>query len=166
MTPFGCGALGVALLHWRGAPGGGEGGVMRPHRSRPVPVVPNSAFVGFRFPPEVIVLALRWHLRYGLSYRDVQELLAERAIEVHHVTIYRNSARSAPRYPKTRNRPERGPRTGDDRADASSGSLARRIQRPNVHATSVLRRALHPLVLEATSRHSMAQPTRVRRVFR
>ena len=62
---------------------------MRPHRSRPVPVVPDSAFVGFRFPPEVIVLALRWYLRYGLSYRDVEELLAERGIEVHRVTIYR-----------------------------------------------------------------------------
>jgi len=40
----------------------------------------RSAFVGFRFPPEVIVLAVRWYLRYGLSYRDVEELLAERDI--------------------------------------------------------------------------------------
>ena len=44
---------------------------------------------GFRFPPEVIVLAVRWYLRYGLSYRDVEELLAERGITVDHVTIYR-----------------------------------------------------------------------------
>jgi IS6 family transposase len=42
----------------------------------------RSAFVGFRFPPEVILLAVRWYLRYGLSYRDVEELLAERGIEV------------------------------------------------------------------------------------
>jgi transposase-like protein len=32
---------------------------------------------------------VRWYLRYGLSYRDVEELLAERGIEVDHVTIYR-----------------------------------------------------------------------------
>src|SRR6266540_2012044 len=50
---------------------------------------PASAFVGFRFPPEVITVAVRWYLRYGLSYRDVEELLGERGIEVDHVTVYR-----------------------------------------------------------------------------
>src|SRR3954468_10777522 len=50
---------------------------------------PRSAFAGFRFPAEVIVVAVRWYLRYGLSYRDVEELLAERGIEVDHVTVYR-----------------------------------------------------------------------------
>jgi transposase-like protein len=35
------------------------------------------------------MIAVRWYLRYGLSYRDVEELLAERGIEVDHVTIYR-----------------------------------------------------------------------------
>lgn len=35
------------------------------------------------------MVAIRWYLRYGLSYRDVEELLAERGIEVDHVTIYR-----------------------------------------------------------------------------
>lgn len=44
---------------------------------------------GYRFPREVIAVAVRWYLRYGLSYRDVEELLAERGIEVDHVTIYR-----------------------------------------------------------------------------
>ena len=48
-----------------------------------------TAFAGFQFPAEVIVLAVRWCLRFGLSYRDVEELLAERGIEVDHVTIYR-----------------------------------------------------------------------------
>jgi transposase, IS6 family len=36
-----------------------------------------------------ITVAVRWYLRYGLSYRDVEELLAERGIEVDHVTVYR-----------------------------------------------------------------------------
>jgi hypothetical protein len=49
----------------------------------------RSAFARFRFPPEVITVAVRWYLRYGLSYRDVEELLAERGVEVDHVTVYR-----------------------------------------------------------------------------
>jgi transposase-like protein len=49
----------------------------------------SSAPAGYRFPREVIAVAVRWHLRYGLSYRDVEELLAERGIEVDHVTVYR-----------------------------------------------------------------------------
>jgi transposase, IS6 family len=49
----------------------------------------SSAPAGYRFPREVIALAVRWYLRYGLSCRDVEELLAERGIEVDHVTIYR-----------------------------------------------------------------------------
>ena len=42
------------------------------------------------------MLALRWYLRYGLSYRDVEELLAERGIAVDHVTIYRWVQRFTP----------------------------------------------------------------------
>ncbi|MDT5105792.1 MAG: transposase, family [Mycobacterium sp.] len=49
----------------------------------------SSPPAGYRFPREVIAVAVRWYLRYGLSYRDVEELLAERGIEVDHVTIYR-----------------------------------------------------------------------------
>jgi transposase-like protein len=37
----------------------------------------------------VIAVAVRWYLRYGLSYRDVEELLGERGIVVDHVTVYR-----------------------------------------------------------------------------
>jgi hypothetical protein len=37
-----------------------------------------SGFTGFRFPPEVILLAVGWYLRYGLSYLDPEELLAGR----------------------------------------------------------------------------------------
>jgi transposase-like protein len=52
------------------------------------PSLSHSAFAGFRFPPEIIVLAVRWYLRFGLSYRDVEELLSERGVEVDHVTVY------------------------------------------------------------------------------
>ena len=44
----------------------------------------------------MILLAVRWYLRYGLSYRDVEELLAERGIDVDHVTIYRWVQRFTP----------------------------------------------------------------------
>jgi transposase-like protein len=64
-------------------------------RSRPsIPL--RSAFAGSRFPPDVIVVAVRWYLRFGLSYRDVEELLAERGVEVDHVTIYRWVQRLTP----------------------------------------------------------------------
>jgi len=59
-------------------------------------IPPRSTFVGFRFPPDVIVLAVRWYLRFGLSYRDVEELLIERGVEVDHVTIYRWVLRFTP----------------------------------------------------------------------
>ena len=67
----------------------------RNRRPRP-PFQTPSAFVGFRFPPDVILLAVRWYLRYGLSYRDLEELLAERGIEVDHVTLYRWVQRFTP----------------------------------------------------------------------
>ncbi|MCP4083441.1 MAG: IS6 family transposase [Actinomycetia bacterium] len=58
--------------------------------------VESAPFAGYRFPPEVILLAVRWYLRYGLSYRDVEELLAERGIDVDPVTIYRWVQRFTP----------------------------------------------------------------------
>jgi IS6 family transposase len=67
------------------------------HRLRIRPIQPpSSAFAGFRFPPEVILIAVRWYLRYGLSYRDLEELLAERGIEVDHVTLFRWLQRFTP----------------------------------------------------------------------
>jgi transposase-like protein len=59
-------------------------------------VPPKSAFAGFRFPPEVIVVAIRWYLRFNLSYRDVEELLVERGVEVDHVTVFRWVQRFTP----------------------------------------------------------------------
>jgi transposase-like protein len=75
--------LRAALLRWLGRPSGGETDRVINSRSG------CSAPAGYRFPREVIAVAVRWYLRYGLSYRDVEELLAERGIEVDHVTVYR-----------------------------------------------------------------------------
>src|ERR1700748_3561122 len=57
-----------------------------------------SVFAGFRFPREVISVAVRWYLRYGLSYRDVEELLAERGVTVDHVSVYRWVQRFTPEF--------------------------------------------------------------------
>src|SRR5215217_2801990 len=79
----------------RGRSGGGTPAMRtarRFHRSIP----PRSTFAGFRFPADVIVLAVRWYLRFGLSYRDVEELLSERGVEVDHVTVYRWVLRFTP----------------------------------------------------------------------
>jgi IS6 family transposase len=73
----------------------GEGPAVK-RRHRPVPTFEFSAFAGFRFPPEVIMLAVRWYLRFGLSYRDLEELLAERGIDVDHVTLFRWVQRFTP----------------------------------------------------------------------
>jgi transposase, IS6 family len=42
-----------------------------------------------QFEPEVILLAIGWYLRFSLSYRDIEELLAERGLSVDHVTVWR-----------------------------------------------------------------------------
>jgi hypothetical protein len=57
---------------------------MRHRRDVPPIQGPSSAFTGFRFPPDVILVAVRWYLRYGLSYRDLEELLSQRGIDVDH----------------------------------------------------------------------------------
>ena len=43
-------------------------------------------------------MAVRWYLRYGLSYRDVEELLAERGVDVDHVTVFRWVQRFTPEF--------------------------------------------------------------------
>ena len=55
-----------------------------------------SPFKWRHFAPEIILMAVRWYLRYSLSLRDVEELLAERGLEVDHTTIWRWVQRYAP----------------------------------------------------------------------
>ena len=54
----------------------GEGFAVKRRRRPPLLSADLSAFAGFRLPPEVIMLAVRWYLRFALSYRDLEELLA------------------------------------------------------------------------------------------
>ena len=50
----------------------------------------SGLFKWRQFEPEVILLAVGWYLRFSLSYRDVEELLAERGLHADHVTVWRS----------------------------------------------------------------------------
>lgn len=70
------------------------------------------AFRGFRFPAEVILWAVRWYLRFPVSYRDLELMLADRGVEVDHVSLHRWVQRFAPeleRRVRRHLRPCRGP---------------------------------------------------------
>jgi IS6 family transposase len=56
----------------------------------------SGLFKWRQFEPEVILLAVGWYLRFSLSYRDVEELLAERSLQADHVTVWRCVQRYAP----------------------------------------------------------------------
>lgn len=57
-----------------------------------------------QFEKEIILHCVRWYLRYSLSYRDLEEIMGERGIEVDHTTIYRWVQQLAPEIDK-RTRP-------------------------------------------------------------
>jgi transposase-like protein len=59
-------------------------------RSRP------AVFRGRHFEDAIILLCVRWYLRYSLTYRDLEEIMAERNLSVDHVTIWRSVQRCAP----------------------------------------------------------------------
>jgi transposase-like protein len=56
------------------------------------------------FQPEIILLCVRWYLRYALSYRDLKEMMRERGLRVDHTTIYRWVQQYAPELER-RSRP-------------------------------------------------------------
>ncbi len=49
----------------------------------------NTDFKWRHYRGEVILWAVRWYCRYGVSYRDLEEMLRERGVNVDHTTIYR-----------------------------------------------------------------------------
>src|SRR6476469_3732935 len=48
----------------------------------------TSLFKWRHFQPEIIVLCVRWYLRYSLSYRDLEEMMLERGLSVDHTTVW------------------------------------------------------------------------------
>lgn len=49
----------------------------------------NCVFKGRHFEDSLILLCVRWYLAYGLSLRDLEEMVAERGVSVDHSTIHR-----------------------------------------------------------------------------
>jgi transposase-like protein len=60
----------------------------------------QSLFKWRHFESEIILLCVRWYLRYALSYRDLEEMMLERGLSVDHTTIYRWVQRYAPEVEK------------------------------------------------------------------
>ncbi len=52
------------------------------------------------FEAEIILLCVRWYVRYSLSYRDLEEMMRERGLHVDHTTIYRWVQHFAPELDK------------------------------------------------------------------
>lgn len=55
-----------------------------------------NAFKGRHFTGIIILWAVRWYCKYSISYRELQEMLAERGVNVDHTTIYLWVQRYAP----------------------------------------------------------------------
>jgi transposase-like protein len=75
-----------------------------------------SLFKRRRFPVAIILLCVRWYCKYGISYRDLAEMMSERSVSVSPSTIFRWVQRYAPEIEK-RIRPYQGPRSGSWRVD-------------------------------------------------
>jgi transposase, IS6 family len=52
-------------------------------------MVPSNPFKWRHFQSDLLLLNVRWYLRYSLSYRDLEEMMLERGVKVDHTTIYR-----------------------------------------------------------------------------
>jgi transposase-like protein len=60
----------------------------------------EELFLGRHFDREVIILCVRWYLRYKLSFRDLVEMMAERGLQLAHATIMRWVQRYVPEFEK------------------------------------------------------------------
>ena len=64
----------------------------------------DELFKGRHFEREIIILCVRWYLRYKLSLRDLVEMMAERGLSLSHTTILRWVQRYVPEFEKRWNR--------------------------------------------------------------
>ena len=76
-----------------------------------------SDFKGRHFEGEIVLWAVRWYCRYGVSYRDLEQMMGERGVAVDHSTIYRWVQRYAPEIEKRLRWQWRGPRSTSWRID-------------------------------------------------
>ena len=60
----------------------------------------KSSFKWRHFEPSIILLCVRWHCHYRLSYRDLEEMMRERGHSVDHTVVWRWVQRYAPEINK------------------------------------------------------------------
>lgn len=60
----------------------------------------SNDFKWRHFQAEIILWAVRWYCKYGISYRDLREMMEERGVEVDHTTLYRWVQHYAPEIEK------------------------------------------------------------------
>jgi transposase-like protein len=60
----------------------------------------SSPFKWRHYAPDVILLCVRWHCRFQLSYRDVKEMMRERGRDIDHSTVFRSLQTYAPEINK------------------------------------------------------------------
>src|ERR1700687_3283284 len=89
-----------------------------------MPITPNNPFKGRQHPGEVIILCVRWYLRYPLSYEHVAEQLGERGVEVDASCIWRWVQAYAPELNK--------------RCRPHTSALTRRIDQKDVQTGEAL----------------------------
>jgi hypothetical protein len=106
-----------------------------------MPKARPTLFKWRHFEPEIIICAVRWYLRFSLSYRDVEELLIERGLSADNTTIWRWVQRYAPELNK-RCRRELKPRM------ALGGSMRRMSARAGTGGTCIV--LWIPLALRST----------------
>jgi transposase-like protein len=76
-----------------------------------------SDFKGRHFEGEIVLWAARWYCRYGVSYRDLEQMMGERGVSVDHSTIYRWVQRYAPEIERRLHWQWRQPRSTSWRVD-------------------------------------------------
>ena len=76
-----------------------------------------SDFKGRHFEGEIVLWAVRWYCRYGVSYRDLEQMMGERGVSVDHSTIYRWVQKYAPEIERRLRWQWRQPRSTSWRVD-------------------------------------------------
>src|SRR5271169_631042 len=79
-----------------------------------------SDFKGRHFEGEIVLWAVRWYCRYGVSYRDLEQMMGERGVSVDHSTIFRWVQKYAPEIEKRLRWQWRRPRSTSWRIDETS----------------------------------------------
>ena len=100
-----------------------------------------SDFKGRHFGGDIVLWAVRWYCRYGISYRDLEQMMAERGVAVDHTTIYRWVQVYAPEIEKRLRWQWRCPRSTSWRVDETyvkvGGKWAYLYRAVDKHGTTI-----------------------------